>query len=82
MHRRNREHPADRLDHALVNADVALDPLRAHYEPGAELACLADPIAGTHTGTLRHRVNRDVHEPPTRMRSATAQSGEGPIALK
>ena len=42
-----------------MDIDVALNPLRAHDKPGAELARLAHSIAGTHTGALRRCVHRD-----------------------
>ena len=59
VHRRDGQDNADRQHHALVNADVALDPLRAHDEAWAQLARIAQPIAGTHAGTLSHSVHGD-----------------------
>ena len=59
MHRGDREDGADRADHALVDADVALNPLRAHDEAWAQLARIAHAIARTHAGALRGRVHGD-----------------------
>ena len=59
VHRGDREDGADRADHALVDADVALDPLRAHDEAWAQLARIAQPITGTHARALRSGVHGD-----------------------
>ena len=58
-HSGDREDRADRANHALVNRDVALDPLRAHDEAWAQLARIAQPIAGAHARALRHGVDGD-----------------------
>ena len=59
MHRSDREDLTHCADHALMDLDVALDPLGTHDEPWTPLARIADSVPGTHAGALRRRVDGD-----------------------
>ena len=59
MHRGDGQDLPHRLHQTRMHGDVALDALRAHDEARTQGTGIAQPIARTHAGALRHGVHRD-----------------------